>query len=71
MDSLRSELKKSQEEVKEWKRKYSDLAAEKETLYDDMIEEINELQEEIKDLKQVKQRPTLQTMLKPLKKENR
>ena len=53
VDSLRSELQKSQEEVEEWKRKYSDLAAEKERLYDDMIEEINELQVEMKDLKQV------------------
>ena len=52
-ESLKSEIEKSQHELDEWKRKFNDLAAEKEKLYDDMIREINELQEEITDLKQV------------------
>ena len=52
-ESLKSEIEKSQHEIDEWKRKYTDLAAEKEKLYDEMKREINELQEEITDLKQV------------------
>ena len=43
--SLKSEIEKSQYELDKWKRKYKDLAAEKETLYDEMRREINELQE--------------------------
>lgn len=52
-ESLKSEIEKSQHELDKWKRKFNDLAAEKEKLHDDMIREINELQEEITDLRQV------------------
>ena len=42
-DSLKSEIGKSQYELHEWKRKFNDLAAEKEKLYNVMTREINEL----------------------------
>lgn len=52
-ESLKFEIEKSQHELDKWKRKFKNLAAEKEKLHDDMIREINELQEEITDLRQV------------------
>ena len=52
-ESLKSEIEKSQHELDKWKRKFNNLAAEKEKLHDDMIREINELQEKITDLRQV------------------
>ena len=52
-DALKSELQHCHEELEEWKKKYSNLAEEKEKLYEEMEEEINKLEEEITDLKQV------------------
>lgn len=52
LEALKSEVKKCQNELEEWKRKYVDLENEKK-LYDEMKNEINKLGEEITDLKQV------------------
>lgn len=49
----KSELEQAKREIEEWKKRYNDLAAEKEQLYNDMLKEINVMKEEITDLKQV------------------
>lgn len=39
-------------ELEEWRRKYSNLAEEKKTLYEDMMKEVNNLEKEVTDLKE-------------------
>ena len=49
----KSEIKKCREEVEMYKSKYSDLEKEKNNLYEEMMAEVNRLEEEIHDLKNV------------------
>lgn len=53
VETLKSELEKSEEELMEWKKKYNDLEGEKEHLYQMMKDEINNKEQEVKDLTQV------------------
>lgn len=53
VDALKAEVERCQNEVREWKTKYTDLEREKEKLYDEMKKEINKMGEEITDLKHV------------------
>lgn len=50
LESLTSELEKSRVELTEWKKKYHDLEAEKEKLYEEMKKERNNQEQEITDL---------------------
>ncbi len=49
----KAEIKQCRDEAEMYKQKYSDLEKEKNDLYEEMIKEVNRLEEEITDLKQV------------------
>ena len=53
-DSLKTEVGIINEEFEEFKEKYNDLEKEKNTLYEEMIFEVNKLKQEVCDLKYVK-----------------
>jgi len=50
VSKLKAKIKKCNIELDEWKRKYDNLSAAKENLYNDMIKEIDCLEREIEDL---------------------
>ena len=49
----KAEIKQCRDEAEMYKQKYSNLEKEKNDVYEEMIKEVNRLEEEITDLKQV------------------